>query len=222
MAHGLHSAEVRWFWRAIAPPGIEEWFARKASALPPGRGERTDLYVDLGTSAELGVKLRGGKGPEVKGRLATLPVPLDAGPFRGPIERWCKWTADGLVLHGSTTVAVPKVRLLRKYEIDRRGAPPVEVPLEGEVPAGGRTFPARGCNVEWTAIRLAGGDRWWTLCFESFGEVETLEPSLRAVAAHLAALAPPPLPDGTPGGYPAWLALRPAAASSRSAPKPLR
>ena len=45
-----------------------------------------------------------------------------------------------------------------------------------------RSLPALGCNVELTEVTLASGKVWWTLGFESFGTIQTIENDLRAVA----------------------------------------
>jgi hypothetical protein len=76
---------------------------------------------------------------------------------------------------------------------------------ESRRPADGK-LPERGCSVEFTEVRLDGGDAWWTLGFEAFGPVDTVGDSLRSVAAVLAARRPPELGADTMASYPAWLA----------------
>jgi hypothetical protein len=71
-----------------------------------------------------------------------------------------------------------KRRWLRKFATD--GHVPVEIARDAnEKPVTGSP-PARGCNVELTEVRI--GSLWWTLGFESFGSIHTVEADLRAVA----------------------------------------
>jgi hypothetical protein len=66
------------------------------------------------------------------------------------------------------------------------------------------TLPDVGCNVELTHVRVES-EVWWTLGFEAFGKLTTIQDDLRAVAGVMAARNPPSM--GTPivASYPAWL-----------------
>jgi hypothetical protein len=200
------SAEIRWFWLGRAPEGLEHWFrSADAHGCPAGGGgSRTDEYLRDPGQEELGLKRRGSKpGVEVKGLVAVKREGIAAAPFTGPVETWTKLSTQALQI--SSTIAVEKQRWLRKF--DTSGAEPVEVPLgENESPAEkDRALPGRGCNVELTRITV-GGAEWWTLGFESFGALATVEDSLRATGAVVAARRPPPLGDPLQASYPAWLA----------------
>jgi hypothetical protein len=101
-------------------------------------------------------------------------------------------------------VTIQKERWLRKF--DTATSIPEEIPLDHtEQPLDKkRPLPVLGCNAELSRVRLRGA-RWWTLGLESFGTMATVENSLRAVAAVLAARRPPDLGTGELASYPAWL-----------------
>ena len=66
---------------------------------------------------ELGVKKRGTKrGIEVKGLIATLPLPVAIGPLRGHIELWSNWTTSKLRIEGVSVLSTSKTRWIRKYD----------------------------------------------------------------------------------------------------------
>jgi hypothetical protein len=199
------SAETRWFWPAGLPETFNEWFVGQAAHGCPagGGGRRDDVYLHDPAQTELGIKLRGGtKGVEVKGLVSVFAEPLDAPPFSAPIELWTKWTTQRLDLGSSATVTTEKTRWLRKFAVDGEAVSEVELDAS-EAPRSG-TFPAAGCNVELTAVAIAGA-RCWTLGFEAFGDLASVASHLRRVAALIAARKAPPLGDAVPASYPAWL-----------------
>jgi len=198
------SAEIRWFWRAKCPDAIETWF-RSGSTQPGGGSAREDEYLHEPTQLEFGLKRRGKKiGVEAKGLVAVLPQPSNAVPFLGLIEIWCKWQLLTVALSGLPTVPTRKLRWLRKF--DTSGEEPSEIPLgEDETPVDGRALPGLGCNVELTRVELRGEQVWWTLGFEAFGELPSVERSLRNTLSIMATRQPPPLGTGELLNYPAWL-----------------
>ncbi len=73
-------------------------------------------------------------------------------------------------------VSVGKVRYMRKYQVtgDKRV---LAVPLY--------EWPDNGCNVELTKVIAPGGQVWWTLGLEAFGEADvTIEDNLRLSASY--------------------------------------
>jgi hypothetical protein len=70
-------------------------------------------------------------------------------------------------------------------------------------------LPEMGCNVELTRVTVAGAV-WWTLGFESFGMLPTVENTLRAVATLLAARRLRGFVPGLQASYPAWLVQLPS------------
>lgn len=209
------SAEIRWFWINAPPPNLEEWFRNAPEhTCPAGGGKpRVDEYlydrnqIELGLKrrGELGLKRRGGKpGVEVKGLVAAAWSNLSVKPFAGPVDLWTKWTSRVLELDLDLTVSMEKIRWLRKFDTAKRF--PEEIPLDDkEQPLDARALPALGCNVELTQITLPDDKVWWTLGFESFGAIQTVDKSLYMVAATLATRQPPGLGTGRLADYPAWL-----------------
>ena len=164
-----------------------------------------DEYLYDGSQIELGLKRRGGKrGVEVKGLVAAKWGNLSASPLVGAVELWTKWTSEVLELKSGWTVPIQKIRWLRKFDTAKQV--PEEIPLgSNEMPIETRPLPELGCNVELTRITLADNKVWWTLGFESFGTIQTVDKSLCDVAATLATRQPPELGTTLLNSYPAWL-----------------
>jgi hypothetical protein len=203
------SAEIRWFWRDVPPPNLEEWFrdATEGTCAAGGGEKRVDDYLCDHNQSELSLKRRGGKaGVEVKGLVAAhwSKVTSDANPFVGPIELWTKWSSEVLDLGSGSTIPIEKIRWLRTFDTGKK--PPKEIPVDSkEKPIVGPAFLECGCNVELTGIKLPNGAIWWTLGFESWGAIQTLDKALRDVAKTLAARRPPQLETGLLASYPVWL-----------------
>jgi hypothetical protein len=202
------SAELRWFWHGGGPSALAEWFCddgRHGCRAGGGRW-RGDDYLRDPRQPELGIKRRGGgTGVEIKG-LVAVGAEVSAVPFAGRLEVWTKWTSSSLALPDDATVRIEKRRRLRKF--DTSTGSPTETALdENEAPLAPVTGTLeRGCIVELTEVQLRDrGDVWWTLGFESFGRLTTVEDDVRLVAATLAARNPPGLDGWSRASYPEWL-----------------
>jgi hypothetical protein len=201
------SAEARWFWANNPPKDLTDWFRNGSETYCSAGGgkKRTDVYLNDSSQVELGIKRRGQKpGVEVKGLMAITWGGLAVDPFVGSIELWVKWSSNLLELKTDWTVDVDKQRWLRKF--DTTGRCPQEVRLNSdEDPLDDNPLPALGCNVELTKVSVSGAI-WWTLGFEAFGTLATVENDLRAVATVLAARKPlPEFERGLMESYPTWL-----------------
>jgi hypothetical protein len=203
----LISAEVRWFWKEEAPFELKEWFQDpKVHGCSPGGGPpaRFDIYLVTGSN-ELGIKLRGVKGPDTEGMGLKGPLEFkglidehyhtgDLGPFSAPIQLWCKWSIPNIDLGQARTCRVSKTRWLRKFATS--GNAPVEVSMgRDEIPLGhppGRDIPVRGCNVELTEVRLEDGRVWWTFCTEAYGDLGAVANDLHSTSGLLARRDPVP------------------------------
>lgn len=202
----LVSAELRWFW-AERPEALQRWFhdAQVHGCAPGGGGTRNDRYLRQPQQPELGFKERGGgTGVEIKGLVARAQ-PVAAGPFQGTPERWAKWNSPALSLDGFEQVEVEKNRWLRAF--DCAGDTPRELALGADDTPLQGAAPKRGCHLEFTELTL-GGERWWTLGFEAYGPLDTVESDLRRVIALLADRAPPALTGAMTASYPQWLVDR--------------
>ena len=188
------TAELRYFWRNAVPAEVERWFR---SGMTQGGGHtRTDHYLRDPKQTELGIKLRGGEKPgvEIKGLVAnttTCALP----PFAGQIEIWSKWTTSALDLNVAKCIALEKQRWLRRFKSG------TEIPVGAE--PGAR--PENGCDFELTRVALPDGGLWWTLGFEAFGPLESLEQNLISTLQSLRGTNPPPIDPPVIAGYPVWL-----------------
>ncbi len=201
------SAEIRWFWQLNPPPALQSWFCNTDvhGCVAGGGKKRVDEYLFDPGQIELGIKRRGGKqGAEVKGLVSVVRNGLAVPPFTGPVELWTKWPSDQLDLRPFVTIATVKQRWVRKF--DTEASTPREIALDSdEKPLDKGRLPDRGCNVELTEVTLPGGEVWWTLGFEAFGTLQTVESDLRSVSSTLAARQPPQFGSGLLASYPAWL-----------------
>ena len=173
------TSEMRWFFPGTTPPKVADWFAGVPGILSPIE-QRKDSYLVLGAQS-IGIKLRLGY-IEVKWRISEF------GPYQinqkalGRMEKWKKMsfllaagheTAELDYGSGKDWIAVKKERRLRSYTVDMDGS---VVPLDP-----GESVDS-GCAVE--LARLALQDQpWWTLAFESYGEVHRLGDYLRTTSA---------------------------------------
>lgn len=199
------SAEMRWFWPGECPDRFGAWF--QAGSPPPALSTREDEYLHERGQTELGIKRRGANaGIEIKGLVAVLPPSRDPAPFAGAIEIWSKWPSSAS-LRDLPVVRIKKKRWLRKFNTG--DAEPMEIPmLSDDARTDRRPFPRQGCNVELTRIELEPEQVWWMFGFEAFGDLSSVEGSLRAALSLMAERSPPPLAPGELMSYPAWLDRR--------------
>jgi hypothetical protein len=203
------SAEVRWFWRR-QPSELEKWFAdpEAHTGLRAGGGSlRLDEYLCDPYGSELGIKLRAGKkGLEVKGLVADGASQLEAEPFQGPVQIWCKWISEALSLGASQLVTTEKRRWLRKFDTGNGRCREIGLDHD-EKPIEGQPLPERGCNVEFTRVG-AFGTEWWSFSFEAFGKLSNVVESLQSTCELLATRGPPTIAKAQCISYPHWLAER--------------
>jgi hypothetical protein len=194
--------EVRWFGTGPPPDAIGRRFDDLGAHAPE---ERTDTYVLLPGTDNLGVKLReGGEALEFKLRQHDFGDTKVAA-VSGNLERWQKWSfpvedescrAAALGLPSGSLVDVAKRRRLVTYRLGPDGSPVKAEERSGD-----------GCSVEITSL-AAKGSEWWSLGFEAFGSQDRLADALTATAEAFFAGASG-LSDLLAGalscGYPEWL-----------------
>ena len=199
------SAEVRWFYRDRIPGPVSDWFCD--SRLCAEQTSRTDHYLALTGSNEVAVKVREGDVFQIKARTqAPQPFALMSGIEVGRQDAWVKWLLGNgeaaarmyaVGKESSEWVPVTKKRWLRKFSFDVNG----EV-AETDVDA--RT--EHGCTAELSELEVIGA-QWWTLAFESFGEVNR-STYLEQVARHVLRIIPEHglvLTQHDSMAYPEWL-----------------
>jgi hypothetical protein len=171
---------------------------------PGGPRSRTDEYLLLHLQTELGIKKRGGSsGVEIKGLIEKQKKYLDAEPFTGYTQTWCKWSGDKIAFHSEELFKVQKQRWLRLFNTEGSIE---EIALGvNEEPLYGKSVPSNGCSVELTRLILEDKSIWWTFCLEAFGELNQVHQNLELVAKVLAAMDPPLPASGEVLSYPDWL-----------------
>ncbi|HTU44849.1 MAG TPA: hypothetical protein VMF91_07295 [Bryobacteraceae bacterium] len=199
------SAESRWFWSGSAPDRLEEWFrGRHPDGIPAGGGkERRDEYIRDPNQDELGIKRRGEKpGVEVKGLVSSEPTNLSIKPFIGPIEIWTKWTSEALTIDPELTIAIRKLRWLRKFNTGNGSPREIRVDEYEQIQG---PLPQNGCNVELTRLTMPDDEQWFTLGFEAFGSLLDVKTSLQLVAEVMADRRPPKLTGAICLSYPQFV-----------------
>jgi hypothetical protein len=200
------TAEIRWFWKDSVPEAFRAWF--DGGPYPPGGGLlRVDTYLFNPGQTELSIKKRG-ENPwlEIKGLVSTLKQPLRAHPFSGRIQLWSKWSTASLNLDNLPTVMIRKTRSLRRFEIQDDAVREIAL-NKNELPVDpAETYPVSGCNVELTRVGVGTETSiWWTFGCEAFGELESVEQSLRRTIDHLSASGAPALQADSELSYPSWI-----------------
>lgn len=201
------SMEVRWFLTGTAPKEVEQWFRRgyvSPKDAPIDDEARDDIYLSLPDSEALGIKLRAGKKIEVKQRLSSSGVQTLRAGIEGGVEQWVKWSFDLMARNdeiaspGYWTV-IKKRRLLRKFAVIAAEKVTVVDAVNQR--------PDEGCNMELAWLEV-NGKKWWSLGFESFGKLDTVEKNLRLVLEQV--LPDPNFPEMRAEqsyAYPAWLGM---------------
>jgi hypothetical protein len=213
----LPTVEVRWFHKGDIPETTLQRF--RSWELPQDKEaveERRDLYLYLPGNPRLGIKLRGmsirrqngADQLEIKQRQLEGGIVTFVPGVTGRLERWSKWVFHGessgpqlstiLTAKDEAWVSVGKVRYMRKYKVtgDKKV---LAVPLND--------WPDNGCNVELTRVIVPGGQAWWTLGFEAWGEADvTMEANLMLTANYFFTWTDVGLFEEKHSyGYPSWL-----------------
>ena len=197
------SAELRWFWKNEPPKGLDTWF--RSGRFPVGGGRlRRDEYLIDPSQIELGIKKRGGGSVELKGLVCfgrTLPK-----PFEGRIQLWSKWSSNALSIDRFPRLVVAKTRWLRKFDTGSVRVQELELGEDEGLRDKSARPPDCGCLLELVAIET-GDDatRWWSLAFEAFGPLDSVEASLERTAMEMGEPSPPSLENASQLSYPEWL-----------------
>jgi hypothetical protein len=207
---------------------VAAWFADAAawskgskagrSAQPEdGRPDdwRTDRYLRLPDTDEVGVKVRQGQ-LEIKGRHSLIGIQQFGDELEGEVACWTKWTlaapewsiAVRAAIEGKVSVCVAKLRMLRSMRFNEDGVIAASVEQEAEpvhAQGGKRQW---SLQMELTRIRLAGADTdtHWSLAFEAHPDDPSCRaPFAKAVATLLAGYPARPLAAERSMSYPRWL-----------------
>jgi hypothetical protein len=194
---------MRWFFQGQTPDRVLNWF-NGGAFVPKAEDPKSDFYLALPQTEDLGIKLRAGKHIEMKRRSAS-PVEVEIWKNgAGYMEEWRKWSFPIDLTQSSPDVSQPagswtevkKHRWLRKFSV-------VDGQLREVDP---ESFPDEGCNLELAEVTVAN-NRWWTLCIGAFGHLDTVDGNLRLTLTHVQESPGSfELPLASSCGYPEWLA----------------
>lgn len=210
------SAEVRLWWPASQGDRLTIWFAELSDidpggslSLEPGNAgadPRTDVYLCDPAQPDVGVKIRSVWTPHEEVEIKSLIDVRNPELAFGPVTIWVKSGARGLQLDPSRTVATSKFRSLRRYAWDGELLNEVTLDANENALVGGE--PTSGCNVELARVEIQGVETCrYTVGFEAFGSLETVEPTLRRCVQHTAGRSPPPaLEHAEAASYPLLIA----------------
>ena len=216
------SYEIRWFFtgKVCEKPEIQDWFENTEFAansrtltdqlLNDKIPERTDLYLLIPNSADMGIKWRENNF-QVKGLISSIGLQLFAGVHLGNVERWIKWSYKKLPdayemlfrnenENGLETIAVGKKRQLRKFKLDTMTSELLEVPNKGK-----ESFIDRGISLELTEVTV-NGKTYTSLGFESFPDDTAMNAAFCGVVENmLSSLTQLQLKEEDSLSYPDWL-----------------
>ena len=212
------SMEVRWLMRGDRPANVAQWFSKgfvpKQNAILEEELDRLDTYLSLPSNKDLSVKLRAGKKIEVKQRQGQGQSKVLKDGIRGLVEQWVKWSfaldaqaaSPDFANPAGCWVTVKKSRLTRKFEIKPGDLVVAIDAIVANAPAA--KPPDEGCNMELAWLTSWNGQAWWSLGFEAFGKLGTVEKNLDLVLKQV--LADPAFPimkAEDSYAYPTWLGI---------------
>ena len=176
---------------------------------------RSDEYFVSSDNSEIGIKRRDVRTEsplsviEIKGLVDVIEPGVALYNGNAGFERWIKWTCSGIDLSAGCSLHVNKTRWLRKFSIC--GQIVTEIPLNRkEKPADATVaLPLEGCNVELTKVTWdeGRGAEWFTVGFEAFGALGSVELNLRQTSEHLKLRTLLGLSTEHLMNYPKWLRM---------------
>jgi hypothetical protein len=197
----VETSEIRWFYQGEIPEIVLDWYD-DCPGEKVDEPERTDRYF-VGASPEVGIKIREGR-LELKRLIDRTETIAMARVHTAYQEEWRKWSFrlavnnDGSWAGIDSTldwIDVSKLRSLRFYQPTAAG---ILVPKE--------TAMSEGCQLELSRIQ-SKDQRWWSLGFESTGDVNRRQKSMHLVARNLLkSLRGVDLQGEDCFGYPRWIA----------------
>lgn len=213
------SHEVRWFFEGEPDQhdSLKRWF-ETVKPLPnspeigspvwQGRlDDQPDVYLIIPGSRDMGIKWREGEF-QVKGRVSSFGTQVFCGRHQGQVESWVKWSYPGMPTayknlflnghkQGLQTVAVKKVRAIRKVHIDTISGHPEEVESTARID--------RGLGIELTNLQV-GDKNYCSLAVEAFPDDSAMGGAFTdIVETFLNTLAEIDLNASQSKSYPLWL-----------------
>jgi hypothetical protein len=171
---------------------------------------RIDRYIVLRSEPSLSIKQSGDYSAfEVKGLLTTRRTP-ELDPLASHLEVWGKWSCAIPGLKMKDQLVVTKTTWRRKFDTSKHVR--LEIPLTtSERLKSGFPAPIQGCDVELTEVQIMNeSDRWWTLAYEAFGDIEMIPTNLTLVVLPDKSFLGRTIASGARISYPVWLLARSA------------
>ena len=207
----LQTLEIRWFGDRPLGDAERQWYESIGGESFHRSEERTDRYVTLPGVTDLGLKLRGDQGFDVKARLeeiGTVELRREGALFAtGVAESWGKWSypgsehpALGGIFGSLETIEVRKRR--KQYLLDLPDGEPAQL-LDLSL----GFFPGveRGMALELGDVECEGRTVW-TLGVEAIPGGPDLGSAMLKALVPLLRDCPLELVTENSSGYPAWLA----------------
>lgn len=208
----LVSREVRWFLDGGINHhrSLKRWFEDKTARDPAclWAEQRSDIYLLVPESADMGIKWREGK-LQIKGRVAACGTTVFGARHQGLVERWIKWSYEEVAeayrslfqaeeVGGLRRVSVRKIRALRKMRLDPFTGSACEIAPDAAID--------RGLNVELVDLEV-NGMTYCSLAYEGFPCDPAMATAFaEAVSLELVSLTEPRLHSTLSRSYPGWLA----------------
>lgn len=213
------SHEVRWFFDGASDEyePLRRWFETVApfpknpDVGPPvwqaRLDDQPDIYLIIPGGTDMGIKWREGE-LQVKGRISSLGTQIFCGRHRGNVERWMKWSYPNmppayknLFISGHQqdllTVAVKKLRALRKVHVNTFTGQPEEVESTVQID--------RGLGIELTDLQIKG-KAYCSLAVEAFPDDSAMSSAFNEVVeSFLSDLTDIDLDAARSKSYPSWL-----------------
>ena len=202
----IFTLEVRWFFEGFPDKGFTDWFNHGNPILWDIIEDRTDIYLVVPGSNDMGIKFRGDeKFFEIKGRRSIIGIQEFTPTVFGVMERWIKWSydvsqsvewIDGILRFATGQVRVTKQRFQRKFSFNKDNEF-CEIGLQEQAD--------RGAYAEVTQL-IARNNNYWTLGFEALPDYSISSESFIKVVSMTLKDSPLPMDLKQSLSYPAWLA----------------
>ena len=202
----IFTLEVRWFFEGFPDKGFTDWFNHGNPILWDIIEDRTDIYLVVPGSINMGIKFRGDeKFFEIKGRRSIIGIQEFTPTVFGVMERWIKWSYDVSqsdewidgILHSATgQVRVTKQRFQRKFNFGKDNEPhEIELSELSDI----------GVYAEITKLTVQKNN-YWSVGFEAFPYYSISSESFVKLVSMTLEDSPMSMDLKQSLSYPAWLA----------------
>ena len=199
----LPTVEIRWFIKGEIPDLLLDWF-NGLKGDPTIMSQRTDYYLCMPDTG-IGIKIREGL-IEHKQRSDGMGELWSDGVHSGAIEQWEKWSFpldDTGAMHKMLDTypeswqGITKKRSIRILDFDEKNR------IRN---TSYEALKETACGWELTELIIEGSpDKWWTMGFEAFGDIQKLKQTLLKVCDHVLKESPTGFNASNSFAYPEWI-----------------